>query len=121
MAAAGSLSLGQVCGGFAVCLCVLAAFALWRPAAMVHSGTAQVSAAVLGALVAAAHFFAELPLAAAGAMLAMTTAGWVGELGTLKRRPLLATFVQWLVIGVLAVMAIAAVWANRSSEAAAYG
>jgi hypothetical protein len=121
IAAAGSLSLGQVCGGFAVCLCVLVAFAFWRPAIAVHVGTAQLSAAVLGAIVAAAHFFAEMPLSAAYLLLAMPASGWIADFGPLKRRPLLATFATCAAVGVMAAVATAIVWANRSSEASPYG
>jgi hypothetical protein len=121
VAMGGSLSLGQICGGFAVCLTVLAAFA-WRQPWLAANGTVgQLSAAVLGATLAAAHLFAELPLASALTLHSFTVVPWLGEVPGFRHRPLIGWCVQAAILLALAAVAIAIVLADRPAESSVYG
>jgi hypothetical protein len=121
VALGGSLSLGQVCGGVAVCLTVLAAFAWRQPGLAANHAVGQLPAAVLGALLAAAHFFAELPLAAALTLYAITMVPWLGEAKGLQRCRLIGWCVQAAVVLGLAAVAIAIVLTDRRAESSVYG
>lgn len=117
----GSLSLGQVCGAFAVGLATLSLL-LWHwPRFCDQTALAELTGVLLTTSLVAAHLFAELPAIAGGVLFVNLFAPWIGTVSPLRSRPTTSWLTQLLIILLLAAIAAAVIVVRRLTAPDPYG